>query len=149
METFMEDFSVFRFFFDNCLSNLRKVLEMCREKILTLNWQKCHFMVKKGIVLGHIISRDGIHIDNAKTETIVNLPPFTYVKEVRSFLGHAGFYRCFIKNFSNTANPLTNLLAKNVSFHFFDECLVAFTKLKEALPLLPFFILPSGENHLN
>ena len=56
MEIFMDDFFVFGSSFDDCFSNLRKVLERCGEKILTLNWEKCHFMVKKGIVLGHIIS---------------------------------------------------------------------------------------------
>jgi len=57
-------------------------------------------MVKRGIVLGHTISRDGIKVDEAKTDLIVNLPPLTCVKEVRSFLGHAGFYSCFIKDFT-------------------------------------------------
>ena len=56
----MDDSFVFRSSFDDCLSNLRKVLERCRKKNLTLNWEKYHFMVKKGIVLGHIISSDGI-----------------------------------------------------------------------------------------
>jgi len=77
-------------------------------------------MVKKGIVLDHIISKDGIEVDTAKTELIVNLSPPTCVKEVRSFLGHAGFYRRFIKDFRKIARFLTNLLAKDVPFHFFD-----------------------------
>jgi len=93
MEIFMDDFSVFASSFDECLSNLRKVLGRCKEKNLTSNWEKCHFMVKKRIVLGHIISEDGIETDKVKTDLIVNLPPPTCVKEVRSFLGHAGFYR--------------------------------------------------------
>jgi len=66
MKIFMDDFSVLGSSFDKCLSNLRKVLERCREKILTLNWVKCHFMVKKGIVLGHIIFKDGIEVDKAR-----------------------------------------------------------------------------------
>ena len=129
----MDDFSVFGSSFYVCLSNLRKVLKTCREKSLTLNLEKCHFMVRKGIVLGHVISKDGIEVDKAKTDLIVNLPHPICVKNVRSFLGHAGFYRCFIKDFSKIAKPLSNLLAKDVSFHFFEECLVAFTKLKKAL----------------
>jgi len=80
MEIFMDDFDVFGSFFDDCLSNLRNVLKICREKNLTLNWEKCHFMIKKGIVLGHIISQDGIKVDKAKTDLIVNLPPCTYVR---------------------------------------------------------------------
>ena len=94
-------------------------------------------MVEKGIVLGHIISKDGIEVNKAKTDLIVNLPPPTCVKEVRPFLGHVGFYRRFIKNFSKTMKPFFNLLAKDVPFHFSDECLEAFSKLKQALTSAP------------
>jgi len=80
MEIFMDDFFVFGSSFDDCLSNLWKVLERYREKNLTLNWEKCHFMVKKGVVLGHIISQDGIEVNKAMTDLIVNLPPPTFVK---------------------------------------------------------------------
>ena len=62
-----------------------------------MNWEKCHFIVKKGGVLGHIISKDGIKVDKAKINLIVNLPPPTCVKDMRSFLGHVGFYRHFIR----------------------------------------------------
>ena len=79
------------------LINLSKVLKRCRDKNLTLNWEKCHFMVTHGIVLGHVISHNGIEVHKAKTDHIVNLPPPTSVKAIRSFLGHAGFYRQFIK----------------------------------------------------
>ena len=137
MKIFMDDFSVFGSSFDDCLSNLSKVLKRCREKNLTLNWEKCHFMVTHGIVLGHVISHNGIEVDKAKTNLIVNLPPPTSVKAVRSFLGHAGFYREFIKDFSRIAKPLTNLLAKDVPFHFSEECHVAFIKLKAALTSAP------------
>ncbi|XP_019460167.1 PREDICTED: uncharacterized protein LOC109359927 [Lupinus angustifolius] len=85
--------------------NLETVLERCVETNLVLNWEKCHFMVTKGIVLGHKISRKGIEVDKAKLEVIEKLPPPTNVKGIRSFLGHARFYRCFIKDFSKTAKP--------------------------------------------
>ena len=75
-------------------------------------------MVTHGIVLGHVISHHGIEVDKAKTDLIVNLPPPSSVKAIRSFLGHAGFYRRFIKDFSRIAKPLTNLLAEDVPFHF-------------------------------
>ena len=74
LEIFMDYFSVFGDSYEGCLENLRRVLERCREKNLVLNWEKCHFMVTQGIVLGHIVSREGIEVDKAKVELISNLP---------------------------------------------------------------------------
>ena len=71
-----------------------------------LNWEKCHFMVNQGIVLGHVISEKGIEVDKVKIELISKLPSPTNVKTVRQFLGHAGFYRRFIQGFSKIAKPL-------------------------------------------
>jgi hypothetical protein len=110
MEVFMDDFSVYGTSFDLCLKNLGKVLERCETTNLVLNWEKCHFMVTEGIVLGHKISGKGIEVDKAKIEAIERLPPPRDIKGIRSFLGHAGYYRRFIKNFSKISRPLTNLL---------------------------------------
>ena len=137
MEVFMDDFSVYRKTFDHCLENLDKVLQRCQEKDLVLNWEKCHFMVWEGIVLGHLVSERGIEVDKAKIEVIEQLPPPVNVKGIHSFLGHAGFYRRFIKDFSQTARPLTSLLAKDAPFEFTDECLKAFNTLKKALDSAP------------
>ncbi|GKC69054.1 reverse transcriptase domain-containing protein [Tanacetum coccineum] len=95
MEVFMDDFSVFEDSFSSCLSYLDKMLKRCEDTNLVLNWEKCHFMVKEGIVLGHKISKSGIEVDKAKVDVIAKLPHPTTVKGVRSFLGHAGFYRRF------------------------------------------------------
>jgi len=94
-------------------------------------------MVKREIVLGHIISGDGIKVDKAKKNLIVNLHIPTCVKEVGSFLGYVDFYHHFIKDFSKITNPFTNLLDKDVPFHFFKQCSMAFTKLEEALTFVP------------
>jgi hypothetical protein len=88
-------------------------------------------MVREGIVLGHLVSERGIEVDRAKIEVIENLPPPTNIKGVRSFLGHAGFYRRFIKDFSHIARPLTNLLAKDAPFEFDDKCLDGFIFLRK------------------
>jgi hypothetical protein len=102
VEVFMDEFSVYGKTFMDCLTNLEKVLTRCAEVDLVLNWEKCHFMVKQGIVLEHVISERGIEVDKAKVETVEQLPPPTDVKSLRSFLGHAGFYRTFIKDFSRS-----------------------------------------------
>ncbi|RVW70740.1 Retrovirus-related Pol polyprotein from transposon 297 [Vitis vinifera] len=90
MEVFMDDITVYGSSYEECLLHLEAVLHRCIEKDLVLNWEKCHFMVQKGIVLGHIISKNGIEVDKAKVELIVKLPPPTNVKGIRQFLGHAG-----------------------------------------------------------
>jgi hypothetical protein len=121
----------------DCLANLDKVLMRCAEVDLVLNWEKCHFMVNQGIVLGHVISERGIEVDKAKVETVEQLPPSTDVKSLRSFLGHAGFYRRFNKDFSKITKPLTHLLQKYVAFDFDEKCLAAFQTLKRALVSAP------------
>ncbi|GKF14984.1 reverse transcriptase domain-containing protein [Tanacetum coccineum] len=122
MEVFMDDFSVFGDSFSSCLSHLDKMLQRCEDTNLVLNWEKCHFMVKEGIVLGHKISKSGIEVDKAKVDVIAKLPHPTTVKGIRSFLGHAGFYRRFIQDFSKIARPMTRLLEKETSFIFSREC---------------------------
>ena len=137
MEVFMDDFSVYGKTFNHCRENLDKVLQRCQEKDLVLNWEKCHFMVREGIVLGHLVSKRGIEVDKGKIVVIEQLPSPVNVKGIRSFLGHAGFYRRFVKDFSQTARPLTSLLAKDTPFEFTDECLKAFHMLKKALISAP------------
>ena len=83
-------------------------------------------MVQEWIVLGHQVSGKGLQVDRAKIETIEKLPPPVSGKGVRSFLGHAGFYRRFIKDFSKIAKPLSQLLEKEIPFNFDDACLHAF-----------------------
>ncbi|GJS93798.1 reverse transcriptase domain-containing protein [Tanacetum coccineum] len=103
MEVFMDDFSVFGNSFENCLSRLDKMLQRCEDTNLCLNWEKSHFMVKEGIVLGHKISKNGIEVDKAKVDVIAKLPDPTTVKGVRSFLGHA---EC-IESFNTLKRKLT------------------------------------------
>src|SRR3954463_14350271 len=122
MEVFMDDFSVCGGSFETCLANLELVLKRCVSVNLVLNWEKCHFMVRQGIVLGHIVSDRGIEVDKAKIEIIENLQPPKTVREIRSFLGHAGFYRRFIKD---------------AEFIFTDKCTEAFHTLNQALISAP------------
>ncbi|GJU32296.1 reverse transcriptase domain-containing protein [Tanacetum coccineum] len=145
MEVFMDDFSVFGNSFENCLSRVDKMLQRCEDTNLCLNWEKSHCMVKEGIVLGHKISKKGIEVDKAKIDVIAKLPHPTTVKGVRSFLGHAGFYRRFIKDFSKISRPMTHLLEKNTPFIFSNECIQAFQTLKKKLTEVPILIAPDWD----
>ncbi|XP_062080896.1 uncharacterized protein LOC133785693 [Humulus lupulus] len=120
-EVFMDDFSIFGDSYDDCLNNLAK-----SSWVIT--------------VLGHKVSKQGIEVDRAKIEVIEKLPPPTSVKSVRSFLGHAGFYRRFIKDFSKISKPLCNLLEKDTPFHFDEACLKAFEELKGRLVSTPIIV---------
>ncbi|GJT09070.1 putative nucleotidyltransferase, ribonuclease H [Tanacetum coccineum] len=119
MEVFMDDFSIFGNSFDCCLANLDRMLA---------RWHK--------------ISRAGIEVDRAKIDVIAKLPYPTNVKGVRNFLGHAGFYRRFIKDFSMISKPMTQLLMKDAKFDFSDDCKKAFNILKEKLTTTPIIISP-------
>ncbi|GJW50813.1 reverse transcriptase domain-containing protein [Tanacetum coccineum] len=118
MEVFMDDFSVFGNSFSTCLSNLEKMLKM-----------------------------KGIEVDKAKIDVIAKLPHPTTVKGIRSFLGHAGFYRRFIKDFSKISRPMTHLLEKNTPFIFSEECVQAFQTLKKKLTEAPILIAPNWDQH--
>nr|GFB35363.1 reverse transcriptase domain-containing protein [Tanacetum cinerariifolium] len=107
--------------------------------------EKSHFMVKEGIVLGHKILKKGIEVDKAKIKVISKLPHPTTVKGIRSFLGHAGFYRRFIKDFSRISRPMTHLLEKNSPFIFSNDCIQAFITLKKKLTEAPIFIAPNWD----
>ncbi|GJW38051.1 reverse transcriptase domain-containing protein [Tanacetum coccineum] len=116
MEVFMDDFSVFGDSFASCLSNLDKMLKRCEDTNLVLNWEKCHFMCKEGIVLGHKISKSGIEVDRAKVDVIAKLPHPTTVKGVRSFL--------------------------DAPFVFSQDCIDAFETLKKKLTEAPILVVP-------
>ena len=119
---FMDDFSVVGASFYKCLDNLKLVLKKGEETNLVLHWEKCHFMVQEGIVLGHQILEKMIEVDKAKVEAIERLLPPTNLKRVRSFLGHVGFYKRFIKDFSKITKPLSNLLIQGTPYDFDVEC---------------------------
>ncbi|GKB50850.1 reverse transcriptase domain-containing protein [Tanacetum coccineum] len=145
MEVFMDDFSVFGDSFSSCLSHLDKILKRCEDTNLVLNWEKCHFMVKECIVLGHKISKSGIEVDQAKVDVIAKLPHPNSVKGIQSFLGHAGFYRRFIQDFSKIARPMTHLLEKDTPFIFSKECVESFNILNKKLTEAPILVSPDWD----
>ena len=133
----MDDFTVYGSSFDACLDSLFRVLDRCIETNLVLNFEKCHFMVHEGIVLGHLVSSRGIEVDKAKIDVITSLPYHASVREVHFFLGHVGFYRRFIQDFSNIFVPLSKLLQKDVDFVLDQPYREAFEELRRKLTTSP------------
>nr|XP_009615865.1 uncharacterized protein LOC104108511 [Nicotiana tomentosiformis] len=125
LEVFMDYFTLFDDDFEDCLMNLKLMLERCEATRLVLNWEKCHFMVNEGIILGHKVTAHGIEVDKAKVDVIARLPPPT--SEV-------------YKNKSSITKPLTQLLAKDAKFIFNVECLRAFELIKEKLVSAPIMV---------
>nr|GEX67224.1 reverse transcriptase domain-containing protein [Tanacetum cinerariifolium] len=129
----------------NAPGTFQRMLKRCEDTNLCLNWEKSHSMVKEGIVRGHKISKQGIEVDKAKVDVITKLPHPTTVKGIRSFLGHARFYRRFIKDFSKIAKPMTRLLEKDTPFNFSKECVEAFQRLKRKLTEALILIAPDWD----
>nr|GEX47065.1 reverse transcriptase domain-containing protein [Tanacetum cinerariifolium] len=142
MEVFLDGFSVFGDSFSSFLSHLGTMLQRCEDTNLDLNWEKCHCMVKEGIVIGHKISKNRLEVDRAKVDVIAKLPHPTTVKGVRSCLGHAGFYPRFIQDFSKIARPMTHLLEKEKPFVFSKDCIDAFETLKKKLTEASILVVP-------
>jgi hypothetical protein len=112
----MDDFTVYGDTFQEAVENLEKVLIKCQETNLSLSHEKCHMLCTEGVVLGHHISPTGIQVDLAKIKVIRDLLVPTTQKDVRNFLGDAGYYRRFVENFTKIASPLFQLLTKATEF---------------------------------
>nr|GEV47243.1 reverse transcriptase domain-containing protein [Tanacetum cinerariifolium] len=118
------------------------MLQRCEDTNLVLNWEKWHFMVKEGIVLGHKISKNGLEVDRSKVDVIAKLSYPTTLKGVRSFLEHVGFYRRFIQDFSKIARPMTHLFEKDTPFVFSKDFIDAFETLKKNLTEALILVVP-------
>ena len=125
--------------------HLRLVLQTLREYQLYAKFSKCEFWLEEVAFLNHMVSKEGIQVDPKKIEVITEWPRPTTVTEVRSFLGLAGYYRRFVKDFSRIAAPLTRLTQKNVKFVWTDKCEEHFLFLKDLLTSAPILTLPSGD----
>ncbi|GJR80836.1 reverse transcriptase domain-containing protein [Tanacetum coccineum] len=125
------------------------MLQRCEDTNLVLNWEKCHFMVKEGIVLGHKISKSGIEVDKSKVDVIAKLPhPNTSERVLRVFYLRSrgrNFYRRFIQDFSKIAWPMTHLLEKETPFIFSKECIEAFETLKIKLTQALILVAPDWD----
>ena len=142
MEVYMDDITIYRGTFEECIANLEIVLHRCIKRNMVLNWKKCHFMVNQGIILGHVISNKGIEVDKAKVELISKLPPPINVKAIRQFLSHVGFYKRFIQDFLKITKPLYKLLEKDSKFAWDGTCQKSFKELKSYLTTAPIVRAP-------
>ncbi|RDY05091.1 Retrovirus-related Pol polyprotein, partial [Mucuna pruriens] len=125
MEVFMDDFTVYANSFDACLENLSKMLTSCIDTNLVFNFEKCHFMVNEGIMLGHLVFDRGIEVDKSKIDIITSLPNPASMWEI--------------------ALPLSKLLQKDVEFNFDQLCVEAFQELKNQLTSAPILQAPNWE----
>ena len=117
-------------------------MERYKEKRLKLNWKKYHFMTISTIILGYVMSSNGIEVDKAKVEVILNLPSPKTIKKVCSFFSHAGFYRRFIKDFNIISKPLCNLLIKNKPFKWTKDCQKALENIISFFNINPYNATP-------
>jgi len=133
----MDDFTYFGETFEEALKNLDLVLKRCKDTDLSLKHEKCHLMMIDGIVLGHHVSTTGLKVDPKKIEVIQKLSSLKKVKAIRSFLGHARYYRRFVKEFGKIASPLYDLICKDNEFTWIDACQLAFDSFKISLTTTP------------
>ena len=139
---YLDDIIIYSSSIEEHLTHLRIVFDRLRQANLKLKPSKCDFAVKEVNFLGHRVSSDGVQPDPAKISVIKNLKPPTTVREVRSFIGMASYYRRFIDHFSDIAGPLTQLTRKYAKFMWNEECQNAFDRLKTALCEAPILAHP-------
>ena len=143
---YIDDILVYGSSFEQTLSNLEAVFSRLKLAGLRLKPSKCHLFQESVSFLGYILNRDGLSCDTQKVEAVENWQEPTSVKEVRSFLGLASYYRKFIENFSSIAAPLTALTRKGVKFSWSPECEVAFQTLKTCLTQAPVLSYPTNND---
>lgn len=142
---YFDDILIYSKTLNDHVGHVKLVLDVLRHERLFANLEKCTFCMDKLVFLGFVISSTGIHVDEEKVKAIKEWPIPKAVSEVRSFLGLAGFYRRFVRNFSTIALPLTALIKKDVSFHWTDKQELAFNELKDKLCNAPILVLPNFE----
>jgi hypothetical protein len=125
--------------------HLRLIMEKLQEHKLYAKFSKCEFWLSEVAFLGHIVSKEGIAVDPSKVTVVTEWEPPKHVREIRSFLGLAGYYRRIIENFSKIAKPMTVLLKKEKKFKWTDECEVSFQELKKRLVSALVLCLPDLE----
>ena len=146
---FIDDILIFSKTEDEHAEHLRIVLEILRRNVLYAKFSKCHFWVNEVKFLGHIVNEEGISVDPSKISAILDWKQPTTPREVRSFLGLAGYYRKFVQDFSKLASPLTKLTMKNAKFIWTSKCEEVFQELKKRLTTAPVLTIVNGNQGLS
>src|ERR1700737_3049128 len=142
---FTDDILIYSKTLEDHTQHLRQVLQVLQEKQLYAKLSKCDFFKHEIGFLGHVINEHGIKMESSKVHAVTNWPIPTNVHELRSFLGLAGYYRRFVKDFSRIASPLTALLPKNQKYEWGADQDNAFTALKQAVSSAPILIIPDPQ----
>ena len=140
---YFDDILVYSNCLDDHVEHLKCVLDVLRKEMLYANFKKCTFCMDRVVFLGYVVSGNGIEVDEDKIKAIKEWPTPKSVTEVRSFHGLASFYRRFVKDFSTIAAPLTDVIKKNVNFHWGEEQQNAFQMLKDRLCSTSVLALPN------
>jgi hypothetical protein len=146
---FIDDILIFSKTEEEHEKHLRMVLEKLRSNQFYAKFSKCEFWLTEVAFLGHVISAGGIAVDPSKVKDVSNWMPPANASEIHSFLGLAGYYRWFIKDFSKITIPMTRLLEKNKDFDWTEECRVSFEEWKKRLTSAPVLILPDITKKFN
>ncbi|XP_074351950.1 uncharacterized protein LOC141691106 [Apium graveolens] len=144
---FIDDILIYSKTEEEHAAHLRMTLEILRKEQLYAKFSKCEFWLKEVQFLGHIISREGIQVDPTKIEAVLNWERPKTPTEVRSFLGLAGYYRRFVKDFAKIATPLTKLTRQSEKFEWNSKCEESFQELKNRLVTAPVLVLPDEQGN--
>nr|KYP39326.1 Retrovirus-related Pol polyprotein from transposon 17.6 [Cajanus cajan] len=149
MVVFIDDILVYSRSLEDHREHLRSILEVLRERQLYAKLSKCEFWLSEVRFLGHVISVDGIAVDPAKVEAVIQWERPRTATEIRSFVGLAGYYQRFIEGFSRIVMPLTKLTRKDQTFVWTDACEQSFQELKRRLTTSPVLVLPETGEHFD
>jgi hypothetical protein len=144
LEVYLDDWTVYSLLKYH-VELLRMMLERCRKCKISLNIKKCIFETQFGILLGHIVCKQGLLVDPTNIAVIVNLPSQKTVHQLRAALGHTRYYRKFIKGYAQIITPLDKLLRKDTKFHLKDDCQHGLDTLKEKMVIVPILVFPVWE----
>jgi hypothetical protein len=139
LESYFDDWTVFSLLKKH-IECLRLMLEKCRECQIALNMKKCIFFSPFGVLLGHILCKQGLLVDSYKNAIIVYFPPPTSDKQLCTTLGHTGYYRKFIKGYAQIIAPMEKLLKKDFQYEWTEECQQSFNTLKQKMVTTPILV---------